>query len=113
MKRKTKIALLAGIAAVATLLCSSCGKSYTGRTQTFEPGQHTLGVNLGPKLETDYVQIPNHAGYEPISAGVDYWHWIILYKNTVEVECAETTRGFIEFGTPVQKDATLSLAMED
>lgn len=107
-KRSLKIMILAALAAVATLLCSSCGKTnYTGRTKIFEKGQHSIAVSLGPKLETKNVEIEAHPGYEATSVGIDNFHWVVLYTNTERVECAGTDRGFSEFGIPVEQDMKL------
>ena len=113
-KRSLKVMILAAMTAVVTLLCSSCGRTnFTGKTKLFNPGEHTVVVSLGLKLETKNVQIENHPGYVAESVGSDYYHWIVLYRNTELVECVETTRGYTEFGEVVEQNKTMKLVEEN
>ena len=107
MKRKTKIALLAGIAAIATLLCTSCAKkipTFTGKKTTFEPGTHYISMPLETDLRPaiDQIQAYCPEGYRIVSNGLATSNTeVLLYENVVKVECFETTDGYNQFGTPV------------
>ena len=113
-KRSLKIMILAAMAAVVTLLCSSCGKSlpnFTGRTKVFEKGKHTVGVRVESTGENEII--PEYPGYEVVGIAFQGKEWLVLYKNTQDVECAETSKGYNQLGIPVEKEVTRELKKDN
>ena len=116
-KRRLKAILLAALAAVGTLLLSSCDSNsktlYTGRTKVFDTGKHLLSVPIRDdyKPNTDKVNIECPDGYQVAGMGVTSGSGIlvVLFENIVPVECAETEKGYNEIGIPVEKENTLKL----
>ena len=107
-KRRIKIAVLAALAACVTLLCSSCVKKiyhYTGRTEKFGPGNHTISVPLGcgKDARMEAVKYEDHEGYEIVCVSMDKGYTTVVYRNTVTVECPETEDGYVVFGNPVKQ----------
>ena len=115
-KRRIKIALLAALGACVVLLCSSCSQeaiTYTGRLKKIPAGKHTVGVFLEQIGGYENFEIPEYPGYEAVSAAYkDSGYWVVMYRNTEEVECAETSKGYIEIGVPT-KNVTMKLVQEE
>ena len=112
-KRRLKAILLAALAAVGTLLLSSCSSEktvYTGRRKVFETGEHTITQKINTTNLNKKIDCPD--GYEIISMGVTGGNNLVfLLRNTTNVECVETDLGYNQPGTPVEK--VLKLTQEE
>ena len=106
-KRRLKAIILAALAAVGTLLLSSCSKKeimFTGRTKTFEPGTHMVVTYSEIKNDPTNDLVPYYPGYKAISIGITpNARWAIMYENTETVEVAETDKGYNHIGSPVNE----------
>ncbi len=80
-------------------------------TKTFNPGEHIISEPyLYNAISNKYQQYPYHPGY--IIVDIEQIRNVVtfFYQNEKTVECTSNENGeFIEFGTPVEQEKTLTL----
>lgn len=120
-KRRLRVMILAAIAAVVTLACSSCSNNkedkniYTGNTKIFESGQHQVLLNANREVYTapqgyTYYDVYCPEGYKITGLGeTSYYKQIILCENVVPVEVQEINGGYALPGTPVEQNMKLTM----
>lgn len=112
-KRRIKTVILAALVAVTTLIMSGCVKKdyqYTGKVKVFPAGTHFISIPIEEKYYRRYHQLECPEGYKINSISAPSKSiGIILYENTVAVECTETEDGYVLFGLPVEEVNTKKL----
>lgn len=88
-----------------------------GDTKIFNVGEHIISVPISEDNRYDNFQYDYIEGYEVVGMATSTYGkyngifagGVLLYKNTVSVECTKGENGYTSFGTPVEKGYTKKL----